>query len=124
YTLPLHDALPICSVREHRVVAGPAQLLDNRIADVEGDGATHRGGALTRRHAWGAAIEREPEGRIERDRRLIQRELADDNRVGPSHRGGLLLGTGRRAKTKEGGYTRSELQAHRVPPTTGDVKPV
>jgi len=83
--------------------------------------AADRGGALARRHAWGAAIQRKPEGWIECDRRLIQRELADDNRIGPSQRGGLLLGAGRRTNTKEDGYSRSEFQTHRVTPTIGDV---
>src|SRR5207248_5970110 len=94
-----HDQRPAArlgagGVGADRIVAGLAQLLDDRIADVERHRPPDRGGALARRHAGGAAMQREAEARIEGDRRLIERELADDDRVGTLQPGALLINAG------------------------------
>src|SRR5439155_16406294 len=82
------------TVGTDRIVAGLAQLLDNRIADVERHRPPNRGGALARRHAGGAAMQREAEARIESDRGPIEHELADDDRIGTLQPGALLIGAG------------------------------
>jgi hypothetical protein len=98
-----------------RVVAGLAQPLDDRIADVERHRPSDRGGALARRHAGRAPVEREAKARVEGDRGLIERKVADDDRIG-APQPAALLGAGRRSETDQDGETGSEMQSHRVPP--------